>query len=174
MSSEENQTIAPRKSANSGSAIVLSAGVYMLALGEAIFLLADLLLSPADLQNDATFFMYGLLGMALVFFGSLLIAGSLIVLKAVHWLIILGALVLALFAGYGFRWPDWLLPAMDSPFRPFTGQFTLGAIMLVLFLAVLLSSWQRLWPTLWKPLLVAIAAIAVSIPLLAWLYSIFP
>ena len=43
----------------SGSAIVLAAGLYALVLGEAVFLLAALLLPPTAVQNDATFFVYG-------------------------------------------------------------------------------------------------------------------
>jgi len=62
---------------------------------------------------------------------------------------------------------------VDSPFRPFTGQFTLGGIMLVLFLVVLLSRWQGIRPVLWRPLLVAGAA-AVTIALLVWLFSVVP
>jgi len=158
----------------SGSAIVLAAGLYALVLGEAVFLLAALLLPPTAVQNDATFFVYSLLGMAFVFTGSLLVSGGLISIKGAHWLIVLVVLLVGVFAAYGFRWPDWLLPPVDSPFRPFIGQFTLGGIMLVLFLVVLLSRWQRVWPVLWRPLLVAGAAVAVTIALLAWLYSVVP
>lgn len=158
----------------SGSAIALAAGLYALAVGEAVFLLAALILPPTAVQNDATFFVYGLLGMAFVFTGSLLVSGGLIGLKGAHWLVVLGVLLVAVFAAYGFHWPDWLLPSVDSPFRPFTGQFTLGGIMLVLFLVVLLSRWQRIWPVLWRPLLVAGAAAAVTIALLVWLFSVVP
>ena len=174
MSSEEDQAIAPHNHQDSDSAMVLSAGLYALALGEAIYLLAALLLPPTAIQNDTTFFVYGLLGMAFVFIGALLVTGGLISLKGVHWLVVLGGLLVALFAAYGFRWPDWLLPSVDSPFRPFIGQFTLGGIMLVLFLVVLLSRWQRVWPALRRPLLVAGAAAAVTIAMLVWLYSLFP
>lgn len=174
MSREEDQAIAPRNPQASGSVIVLSAGLYLLALGEAVFLLAALLLPPTAVQNDATFFVYGLLGMACVFIGSLLVASGLIGIKGAHWLVVLGILLVAVFAAYGFRWPDWLLPSIDNPFRPFIGQFTLGGIMLVLFLVVLLSRWQRVWPTLWKPLLIAAATAVVTIALLVWLYSLVP
>jgi hypothetical protein len=39
----------------SGSSIVLAAGLYALAVGEAVFLLAALILPPTAVQNDATF-----------------------------------------------------------------------------------------------------------------------
>jgi len=174
MTSEQNQAIGSRNPQDSGPAIVLSAGLYALALGEAVFLLAALLLPPTAIQNDNTFFAYGLLGMACVFIGSLLVAGGLILLNGAHWIVVLGVLLVGLFAAYVFRWPDWLLPSIDSPFRPFIGQLTLGGIILVLFLVVLLSRWQRVWPVLWRPLLVAGAAAVVTIALLAWLYSRVP
>jgi len=46
--------------------------------------------------------------------------------------------------------------------------------MLMLFLVVLLSRWQGIWPVLWRPLLVAGAAAAVTIALLVWLFSVVP
>lgn len=174
MSRQGDRAIAPRNPQVSGSVIVLSAGLYLLALGEAVFLLAALLLPPTAVQNDTTFFAYGLLGMACVFIGSLLVSGGLIGLKGAHWLVVLGVLLVAVFAAYGFRWPDRLLPSIDNPLRPFIGQFTLGGIILVLFLVVLLSGWQRMWPTLWRPLLIAGAAAVVTIALLVWLYSLVP
>ncbi len=46
--------------------------------------------------------------------------------------------------------------------------------MLVLFLVMLLSRGPRVWPTLWRPLLIAGAAAVVTSALLVWLYSLVP
>lgn len=170
MSSKEDRVIAP-PSSEGGPVIILSAGLAALTIGEAIFLLAALILPPTAVNNDTTFFLYGLLGMALVAIGALLVAGGLIGLKGAHWLIVLCVLLVAGFAAYGFHWPNWLLPPVNSPFRPFIGQFTLGGIMFVLFLVVLLSQEPRIWPALWRPLLVAALVAAIAIGLLIWLYS---
>lgn len=174
MSSKEDQLIASYNPREIGSAIVLSAGLAVLALGEAIFLLAALLLPAAVVDNDTIFFGYGLLGMASVFVGALLVSGGLIGLKWVNWLAVLGVLLVAVFATYGFRWPEWLLPSVANPLSPFIGQFSLGGIMLVLFLVALLRRGSRAWPVLWRPLLVSAVVTAIAIALLVWLYLRIP
>ncbi len=171
MSGEENRAGASLYSGVSGPAIILSAGLAALMSGAAIFLLAALLLPSAAIENDQTFFVYGLLGQFLLAVGALLIMVGLVGVRAVHWSIVLVVLAVAGFAAYGFHWPDWLLPAVNNPLRPFIGQFTLGGLVFVFFLVVLLSHRHRFWPMLWKPLLVAGGVVAVVIALLAWLYS---
>ena len=171
MSGEENRAGASLSSGVSGPAVVLSVGLTALASGAAIFLLAALLLPPAAIENDQTFFVYGLLGQFLLAVGALLIMGGLVGVKAAHWPVVLVVLAVAGFAAYGFHWPGWLLPAVNNPFRPFIGQFALGGLVFVFFLVVVLSHRHRFWPMLWKPLLVAGVVVAVAIALFAWLYS---
>ncbi|HEV2579537.1 MAG TPA: hypothetical protein VGT44_01690 [Ktedonobacteraceae bacterium] len=170
MSGNENPIVVTNNPGESGPAIALSAGLAALTVGEAIFLLAALILSPSAVQNDI-FLAYSLLGQALIAIGALLVAGGLIGLSAAHWLVALCVLAVAGFAAYGFHWPDALLPAATNPFRPFIGQFTLSGLMLVLFLGALLSHRQQVWPSLWRPLLVAAVIAAVAIAVVAWLYS---
>jgi hypothetical protein len=170
MSSKENPVVASHAPGESGPAIVLSVGLAALVVGEATFVLAALILSPSTVQNDA-FLAYSLLGQVLIAIGTLPVAGGLIVLRAAHWLVVFGVLAVGGFAAYGFRWPDWLLPSANNPFRPYIGQFTLGGLILVLFLVALLSHWQQVWSALRRPLLVAVVVSTVAIAVLAWLYT---
>lgn len=171
MLSKGNPVIASRHSGGSGPAIVLAVGFAAVVVGEAIFLLAALPIAHTGFTQNDLFLGYSLLGQALVLVGGLLVAGGLIGLRVAHWLVVLCVLLVGGFAAYGFRWPDWLLPPDTSPFRPFIGQFALGGLMLALFLVALLVHWQRTWPILWRPLLIAAIVAAVAIVLIAWQYS---
>ncbi len=103
--------------------------------------------------------------------GALLVAGGLISLRIARWPVVLCVLLVGGFAAYGFRWPNWLLPPDSSPFRPFTGQFTFGVLLLVLFIVVLLIHWHRTWPILWRPLLIAGIVAAAAIVIITLQYS---
>jgi hypothetical protein len=171
MSSEGNRVSKSHNTAGSASAIVLAVGPGAVIVGAAIFLLAALPVAPIGFTQNDLFLSYSLLGEGLILVGALLIAGGLIGLRIVHWLVALCVLLVGGFAAYGFRWPDWLLLPVTSPFRPFVGQFTFGGLMLLLFLGTLFTRWQRIWPRLWRPLLISGIVAAVGIALIAWQYA---
>ncbi len=173
MSDNRYPAASSQNSAWSSSAIILAVGLCAILIGEAIFLLAALPVAPIGFTQNDLFLGYSLLGQALVLLGALLVTGGLIGLRTARWVWIVAicALLMGGFAAYGFRWPDWLLPPIDSPFRPFIGQFSLGGLMLVVFLVALLACWQRVWPGLWRPLLITGIVAAISIAVVIWQYA---
>ena len=163
MSSEADKAIAHRRSKRIGSALLLSVGLYLLVLGGgAIYLLAPLLLPPALVQNDTSpFFAVSIQALGFVFLGGLLVPGGLLGLKAVHWLVAIGMVLLSFLAAFG---PGFLLPSQDIPVSPIT---TFSGVMVLLCL-VLLSRVKRVWPVLWRTLLVAGAGAAIAIVVQLW------
>ncbi len=162
MSSEEHKAIPRCNPKVIGYALLLSLGLYFLVLGGgAIYLLAPLLLPPTIVQNDTPFFAIGIQALVFVFLGGLMVPGGLIGLKAIHWLVAIGMLLLSLLAAFG---PELLLPPQDIPVSPIT---TFGGVMVLLSL-VLLSRLKRVWPVLWRTLLVASAGAAIDIVVLFW------
>ncbi len=163
MSSEEDKAIPRRSTRVIGYALFLSVGLYFLVLGGgAIYLLAPLLLPPTIVQNDnSPFFIIGIQALGFVFLGGLMIPGGLIGLKAVHWLVAIGMVLLSLLAAFG---PGLLFPPGDIPVSP----ITIFSGVMVLLCLILLSRLKRVWPVLWRTLLVAGVGTVIAIVVLFW------
>ena len=163
MSSEADKVIPHRRTKSIGSALLLSLGLYFLVLGGgAIYLLAPLLLPPALVQNDTSpFFAISIQALGFVFLGGLMVPGGLLGLKAVHWLVAIGMVLFSFLAAFG---PGFLLPSQDIPVSPIT---TFSGVMVLLCL-VSLSRVKRVWPVLWRTLLVAGAGAAIAMVVLFW------
>lgn len=132
--------------------VLLSMGLYAMVLGWTVPL--ALLSWPGAMANDSSF---GVLFQALFLFvgGSLLILASLLCLK-VHWLLVIGVLLLALLAPFvqGRLFPT-------GPASWATNWFlTYGAVVVVLSL-ILLGRVKGVWPALWRTLLVTGASAAI-------------
>jgi hypothetical protein len=125
--------------------ILLSMGLYAMVLGWTVPL--ALLSWPGALENDASLGTV-FLGLGLLVFGMLLLLASLLCLQ-VHWLLVLGLIVLSLVALFV---RDRLFPAAD-PFLVTNGILLFGAGALLLS-SILLGSVQGIWPALWRTLLV--------------------
>ncbi len=149
-----SKSFAPRSEPMLGMALLLSLGLYGVALGEA-FLLA-LLLWPNALQEDP-FLGVVFLAMDFICAASLLVLGSLISAK-VHWLLALGVFLLSLLAAFGLGW-------LFSSQQPLVFFLTYGVVVVVLSL-ILLARVKGVWATLWRPLLVAGAGAAIAIAVL--------
>ncbi len=132
--------------------VLLSMGLYAMVLGWTVPL--ALLSWPGAMANDSSF---GVLFQALFLFvgGSLLILASLLCLK-VHWLLVIGVLLLALLAPFvqGKLFPT-------DPASWATNWFlTYGAVVVVLSLS-LLGRAKGVWPAMWRTLLVTGASAAI-------------
>jgi hypothetical protein len=132
--------------------VLLSIGIYAMVLGWTVPL--ALLSWPGAMGNDSSFVV---LVQALFLFvgGSLLILASLLCLK-VHWLLVIGVLLLALLAPFvqGRLFPT-------DPASWATNWFlTYGAVVVVLSL-ILLGRVKGAWPALWRTLLVTGASAAI-------------
>src|SRR5258706_16420997 len=151
MSSKSDNAKAPAGTKVPGM-VLLSLGLYGMVLGWTVPL--ALLSWPGAMGNDSSF--EGLfLALVLLVGGSLLILASLLCLK-VHWLLVIGVLLLALLAPYvqGKLFPT-------DPASWATNWFlTYGAVVVVLSL-ILLGRVKRLWPALWRTLLVTGASAAI-------------
>jgi hypothetical protein len=159
-----SKSFAPASQPMLGMALLLSMGLYGVALGEA-FLLA-LLLWPNALQDNA-FLGVGFLAMSYLNLASLLVLGSLISAN-VHWLLALGVFLLSLLAAFGL---GWLFPSQQA----IVFSLTYGVVVIVLSL-ILLARVKGVWSALWRPLLVAGTGAAIAIAVLvargpdAWRY----
>ncbi len=159
-----SKSFAPESEPMLGMALLLSLGLYGVALGEA-FLLA-LLLWPNALQEDP-FLGVVFLAMGFIAMASLLVLGSLISAN-VHWLLALGVFLLSLLAAFGL---GWLFPSQ----QPLVFLLTYGVVVVVLSLIPLVRV-KGVWAALWRPLLVAGAGAASAIAVLvargpdAWRY----
>ncbi len=144
MSSKSDNTKAPGRRQVLGM-VLLSMGLYAIVLGLTVPL--ALLSWPGSGSNDASL---GLLLLAVILLvgGSLLILVSLFCLK-VHWLLVIGVLLVALLAPYvqGRLFPTG--PAYWAP----NWFLTFGVVVLVLSF-ILLSRVRGIWPALWRTLLV--------------------
>jgi hypothetical protein len=151
MSSISNKAKAPAKTQVLGM-VLLSMGLYGMVLGLTVPL--ALLSWSGAMENDSSL---DVLVLAVVLFvgGSLLFLASLFCLK-VHWLLVIGMLLLSLLAPYI---QGWLFPT--DPAHWATNWFlTYGVVMLVLSF-ILLSRVKGIWPTLWRTLLVTGACASI-------------
>ncbi len=145
-----------------GMALLLSLGLYGVALGEAF--LPALLLWPNALQDNA-FMVIDFLAMSFINMASLLVLGSLISVR-VHWLLAIGVFLLSLLAALGL---GWLFPSD----RTIVFSLTYGSVVLSL---ILLGRVKGVWSALWRTLFVAGAGAAIAIAVLvargpdAWKY----
>jgi hypothetical protein len=132
--------------------VLLSMGLYAMVLGLTVGL--ALASWPGAGANDATFGVI-ILALFLLFGGSLLFLVSLLFLK-VHWLLIIGMLLLAVLAAFvqGRLFPAG--PAYGST----NWILTFGSTVLVLSF-ILLSRVRGIWPALWRTLLVTGASAAI-------------
>jgi len=151
MSSISENTRAPEGRQVLGM-VLLSMGLYAIVLGLTVGL--ALASWPGAGSNDSTFSII-LLALFLLFGGSLLFLVSLLCLK-VHWLLIIGMLLLALLAAYvqGRLFPAG--PAYGST----NWILTFGIVVLVVSF-ILLSRVRGIWPTLWQTLLVTGVSAAI-------------
>lgn len=136
------------------SRILLSLGLYGVALGEALWL--ALLFWPYVLQNDVFLWPF-FLAMGLVLLASVLILASLPGLQ-VHWLLVIGTFLISLLAASG---QGWLFPN-DPTYGTVYWSLTYGGAIVVLSL-VLLGRVKGAWPVLWRTLLVTGVGAAIPI-----------
>jgi hypothetical protein len=125
--------------------VLLSMGLYAMVLGLTVPL--ALLSWPGAWSNDASLGLL-LLAVVLLVSGCLLILVSLLCLK-VHWLLVIGLLLVALIAPYV---QGRLFPA-DPAYWAQNWFLTFGVVVLVLSL-ILMSRVKGVWPALWRTLLV--------------------
>lgn len=132
--------------------VLLSMGLYALVLGLTVPL--ALLSWPGAGSNDASL---GLLLLAVCLFagGSMLILVSLFCLK-VHWLLVIGVLLVALLAPYV---QGRLFPSDPASWAP-NWFLTFGVVVLVLSL-ILLGRVRGIWPALWRTLLVTVVSAGI-------------
>lgn len=158
MSSVSENAKAPVGTAVPGM-VLLSMGLYGMVLGWTVPL--ALLSWPGAMENDSSL---SVLFLALVLFvgGSLLILASLLYLK-VHWLLVIGVLLLALFAPY----VEGRLFPTDPAFWATNWFLTYDAVVVVLSL-ILLGRVKGVWPVLWRTLVVN-GASAASVAAVAYL-----
>ena len=151
MSSKSDNARVPAETQVPGM-VLLFLGLYGMVLGWTVPL--ALLSWPGAMANDSSF---DVLFLALVLFvgGSLLILASLLSMK-VHWLLVIGVLLLALLVPYG---QGRLFPT--GPALWATNWFlTYGAVVVVLSL-LLLGRVKGVWPALWRTLLVTGVSAAI-------------
>src|SRR6266496_4831258 len=151
MSNKRDKTQAPHGRQVLGM-ILLSMGLYAMVLGFTVPL--ALLSWPGAGSNDASL---GLLLLAVFLFvgGSLLILVSLFCLK-VHWLLVIGVLLVSLLAPYV---QGRLFPTGPASWGP-NWFLTFGVVVLVLSL-ILLGRVRGIWATLWRTLLVTGVSAAI-------------
>lgn len=164
MSSEADNAISQQRTGSIVYSLLLSLGLYFLALGGGvIYFLAPLLLPPPIVQNDnSPFFVVGIQALVFVFLGGLMVPGALLGLKAIHWLVAIGMPLFSLLAAFG---PGFLLPPQNIPISPITIFSGVMALLCVIFLTRLK---RDIWPILWRTLLVAGLAAAIAITVLFW------
>lgn len=151
MSSKTDKAKAPGRTQMLGM-VLLSMGLYGMVLGLTVPL--ALLSWPGAMQNDSSSGLF-FLSLFLLFVGGLLILASLLCLK-VHWLLVIGLLLLALLAPYV---QGRLFPADPSSWA--TNWFlTFGGVVLVLSF-ILLGRVHGIWPALWRTLLVTVASASI-------------
>lgn len=132
--------------------ILFSMGLYAIVLGWTIPL--ALLSWPGALSNDASLGAF-LLAAFLLISGSLLLLISLFCLK-VHWLLVIGVLLVALLVPYV---RGWLFPNGLASWAP-NWFLTIGVVVLVLSL-ILLSRIRGIRAILWRTLLVTGVSAAI-------------
>jgi hypothetical protein len=153
--------ILTRKSIVPGSAhylsmtLLLSLGLYGVALGEA-FLVA-LLLWPNAMQDNA-FMTIGFLAMIFILMGSFLVLGSLFSMK-VHWLLAIGVFLISLLAAFV---QGWLFPSNQTIVF---WSLTYGGVVVLLSL-ILLGRVKGIWSVLWRTLLVTVVGTTIVIAIL--------
>ena len=132
--------------------VLLSMGLYGMVLGWTLPL--ALLSWPGAMANDSSFGLF-FLSLFLLFVGGLLILASLLCLK-IHWLLVIGVLLLALLAPYA---EGRLFPTGPASWA--TNWFlTYDAVVVALSL-LLLGHVKGVWPALWRTLLVTGASAAM-------------
>ena len=162
MSSEADNAIPQRRTGSIGYALLLSLGLYFLVLGGVvIYVLAPFLLPPAIVQdNNGPFFIIGIQALGFVFLGGLIVPGALLGLKAIHWLVAIGMLLLSLLAAFG---PGFFIPTENIPISPITIFSGVMILLCLIFLGRIKGG-----PILWRTLLVAGAAITIASLVLFW------
>jgi hypothetical protein len=151
MSSESDTARAPADLQVLGM-VLLSMGLYAMVLGWTLPL--ALLSWPGAMANDSSFGLY-FLSLFLLFSGGLLILGSLLCLK-VHWLLVIGVLLVALVAPY---LEGKLFPTDPSAWGPL--WFLTFAVVVLVLSFILLSRVRGIWPALWRTLLVTGVSAAI-------------
>jgi hypothetical protein len=151
MSSKSDNAKAPGEIQVLGM-VLLSVGFYAMVLGLTVPL--ALLSWPGAMANDSSF---DTLFLAVFLFvgGSLLILASLLCLK-VHWLLVIGVLLFALIAPYvqGRLFPT-------GPASWATNWFLTYGVVVALLSLILLVRVKRVWPALWRTLLITGASAAI-------------
>ena len=132
--------------------IFLSMGLYAIVLGLTVPL--ALLSWPGSGSNDASLGLL-LLAVLLLVGGCLLILVSLFCLK-VHWLLVIGVLLVALLAPYV---QGRLFPTGPASWAP-NWFLTFGVVVLVLSF-ILLTRVRGIWASLWRTLLVTSVSAAI-------------
>ena len=132
--------------------VLLSMGLYAMVLGLTVPL--ALLSWPGAGSNDASLSLL-LLAVLLLVGGCLLILVSLFCLK-VHWLLVIGVLLIALLAPYV---QGSLFPTGPASWAP-NWFLTFGGVVLVLSL-ILLGRVRGIWAILWRTLLVTAVSAAI-------------
>ena len=150
-----SKSFAPGSAQYLSMTLLLSMGLYVVALGEA-FLVA-LLLWPNAMQDNA-FMTIGFLAMIFILMGSFLVLGSLISMK-VHWLLAIGVFLLSLLAAFV---QGWLFPSNQTIVFWF---LTYGGVVVLLSL-ILLGRVKGVWSALWRTLLVASVGATIVIAVL--------
>jgi len=124
---------------------LLSMGLYAMVLGWTVPL--ALLSWPGAMANDSSFDLY-FLSLFLLFSGGLLILGSLLCLQ-VHWLLVIGVLLVALIVPY---LEGRLFPTDPASWGPI--WFLTYAVVVLVLSLILLGRIRGIWPVLWRTLLV--------------------
>ncbi len=132
--------------------ILLSMGLYSIVLGLTVPL--ALMSWPGAWSNDASLTTF-LLAVVLLVSGCLLMLVSLLLLK-VHWLLVIGVLVLALIAPYV---QGKFFPGGPADWVP-NWFLTFGSVVLVLSM-ILFARVRGIWGNLWRTLLVTGINVAI-------------
>ena len=90
-----------------------------------------------------------------------MVPGALLGLKAIHWLVAIGMLLLSLLAAFG---PGFFIPTENIPISPITIFSGVMILLCLIFLGRLGDAWSAFWRTL----LVAGIGAAIASLVLLW------